>query len=303
MALTKLPIRNLTNSLLKFGLPSLNSQTLKTIESSSSGCFHTHSGLFAGHAKWQNIKFIKAARDQSQAAISQRLAREIQILLTKDPNPDPKLNPALAAVLQKARKNQISNDMINKTIDRVVKLKDPKNITAFQGRGPGNAGIIVECFSPKPHHTKGQLQAIARKFGFNMMSSAQDLFRHTGYIEAKLPEDELKVAEADPENFNIDKYVDLAIEVGAEDVTLEPGESGPILRFECHPHSVALVSRKIEEESSLVLDSLEARFVPTVEVPATKEHMENMDKLLAKLELFPEFMKFYTNVVPEDGTS
>ena len=67
-------------------------------------------------------------------------------------------------------------------------------------------------------------------FRFNMMSSAQDLFRHTGYIEAKLPEDELKVAEADPENFNIDKYVDLAIEVGAEDVTLEPGESGPILR-------------------------------------------------------------------------
>ena len=46
-----------------------------------------------------------------------------------------------------------------------VKSKDPKNITAFDARGPGNTGIIVECFSPNPNHTKGIIQGMIKKHG------------------------------------------------------------------------------------------------------------------------------------------
>ena len=55
------------------------------------------------------------------------------------------------------------------------------------------------------------------------------LFEHKGLVDVTLPEADLESALAHPDNFNLDKFVDVAIEAGAEDVSLEPGEEQPYL--------------------------------------------------------------------------
>jgi len=263
---------------------------------------HTSTVCCAGHAKWQNIAHIKKARDSAIASVAQKLSQELKTCLTRFPQTDPKLNPELAAIIQSARKNQVSNDLIAKALDRVIQSKDPKNITTFDGRGPANTGIIIECFAPKPNHTKGQLQGMVKKFGFSMYNAAEDLFKHTGYVDVTIPENEVELAKSDPDKFDLDKYIDMAIEVGAEDVALAAGEDAPILQFVCHPNDCNKVMKAVEE-GGLSVVSAEPVYEPVITVPVSADFMDSMRALSDKLEAFPEFIKFYTNVVPEDKAS
>ncbi|XP_005091608.1 probable transcriptional regulatory protein Dgeo_2194 [Aplysia californica] len=263
---------------------------------------HTSTVVGAGHSKWANIKHVKAAQDKAKAAVGQDLSKRIQHCLIQNPETDPKLNTGLAALIKSARANNIPNDLIEKTVDRVVKLRDPNSITTFDGRGPGNTGIVIECFSLKPHHTKGLLQGIVKKYGFNLHNSGADLFDHKGVIEVDVPEEELTTAQSDPDNFNLDKYVDMAIEAGAEDVTLETESETPYLQFLCSPHDVFKV-QKVLEDSGLTVNSGERTYIPNLMVPVSQEFLTALGKMTDKLETFPDVIKYYFNIEPEESSS
>ncbi|GFS09383.1 translational activator of cytochrome c oxidase [Elysia marginata] len=119
----------------------------------------------AGHSKWQNIKHIKAANDKERGMKSNLLAQKVKQVFQNNPEKDPKLNTELANLIKWARTNNIPNDTVEKTIDRQVKLRDPKAITVIDGRGPSNTGVIIECFSLNPQHTRGILQGMVKKYG------------------------------------------------------------------------------------------------------------------------------------------
>lgn len=260
---------------------------------------HTCSMLTAGHSKWKNIMHIKAANDKMKGQKSNFLASRVQQVFIKNPEKDPKLNVELANLIKWARTNNITNDVIERTIENQIKLRDPKNITVFDGRGLSNTGIIIECFSLKPHHTKGLLQGILKKYGFNLNSPAMDLFEHKGVVEAKLPDADAKSTLSDPKSFVIDKYVDIAIEAEAEEVTLENDEDGPYLKFLCGPNDVDKVHGNLEKLGIQVLNS-ERTYLPKIVIPVSKEFLENLDKLIDKLDIHPDVVKYHFNVEPED---
>ncbi|CAL1538980.1 unnamed protein product [Lymnaea stagnalis] len=259
---------------------------------------HTCPTLTAGHSKWNNIKHIKAANDKEKGQKSMFLASRIQAVFIKNPEKDPKHNTELANLIKWARTNNIPNDVIDRTIDNQIKLRDPKNITVFDGRGMSNTGIIIECFSLKPHHTKGLLQSILKKYGFSLHSPAMDLFEHKGVVEAKLQDADVKSAQSDPKSFVIDKYVDLAIEAEAEEVTLEKDEDGPYLKFLCAPQDVDKVHGNLEKLGVQVLNS-ERTYLPKIVIPVSQEFLESLDKLIEKLDIHPDVINYHFNVEPE----
>ena len=73
------------------------------------------------------------------------------------------------------------------------------------------------------------LFCVCCRFSLHIDGSA--LFEHKGLVDVTLPEADLESALAHPDNFNLDKFVDVAIEAGAEDVSLEPGEEQPYLKL------------------------------------------------------------------------
>lgn len=252
----------------------------------------------AGHSKWQNIKHIKAANDKERGMKANLLVQKVQQVLIKNPEKDPKLNTDLANLIKWARTNNIPNDTVEKTIDRQIKLRDPKAITVIDGRGPSNTGVVIECFSLKPQHTRGLLQGIVRKYGFNLNSPALDLFEHSGIIEVSLSESEAQSATADPDGFCLDKYIDIAIEAGAEEVTLERGPGGPYLQFKCPPFELPQVQKSLENMGLTVING-ERLYIPTTVIPVTKDFLEALEKLSDKLELHPDVIKYYFNVEPQ----
>ncbi|KAH9518544.1 Translational activator of mitochondrially encoded cytochrome c oxidase I [Bulinus truncatus] len=259
---------------------------------------HHNSVLNAGHSKWQNIKHIKAANDKIKGQKSSFLAKKLQILFMKNSEKDPKLNSELANLIRWARSNNIPNDVIDNTIEKQVKLRDPKNLAVFDGRGMSNTAIIIECFSLKPHHTKSILQSLVRKCGFNLNSSALDLFSYKAVIGAQLSEEEVKLIQSDSKLFSLDKYVDLAIEAEAEEVTLQSGEEGPYLQFLSGPFDLDKVSKNLQN-LGLTVVSGERAYIPNVVVPVSEEFLESVDKLIEKLDLNPDVVNYYFNIEPE----
>ncbi|RUS84084.1 hypothetical protein EGW08_008123, partial [Elysia chlorotica] len=252
----------------------------------------------AGHSKWQNIKHIKAANDRERGMKSNLLVQKVQQVLLKNPEKDPKLNTELANLIKWARTNNIPNETVEKTIDRQVKLRDPKAITVIDGRGPSNTGVIMECFSLKPQHTRTLLQGIVKKYGFNLNSPALDLFEHSGIIDVSLPGSEADKASADPDRFCLDKYIDIAIEASAEEVTLEMDSDGPYLQFKCSPFDLPRVHKHLEE-SGLTVVNQERVYIPTTMVSVSKDFEETLEKMSDKLDLHPDVIKYYFNVTPD----
>jgi translational activator of cytochrome c oxidase 1 len=262
--------------------------------------FHSSCCLEAGHSKWKNIKHIKEAADRDKGMKSNLLSRKIKIVLDRTPEPDPKLNTELANLIKWARANNLTNEVVNKAIDRQMQLRDPKNITSFGGRGPSNTGIMIECFSLKPVHTKGILQSYVKKHGFNLNTPVDDIFDHKGVVDVELSKEELVTAKSNPDSFSLDKYVDVAINSGAEDVLLETDddEEEPFLRFLCDPLLVSRVSKALGEAELNVINS-EKTYLPKIVVPVSQEFIENLNKLMTKLDTTPEVVKYYFNVQPE----
>jgi transcriptional/translational regulatory protein YebC/TACO1 len=73
----------------------------------------------AGHSKWANIKFRKSKADALKGKIFSRIAKEI-ISAVKQGGSDPKTNPKLRLVLQKARAANTPNDIIDRNIKKAA---------------------------------------------------------------------------------------------------------------------------------------------------------------------------------------
>jgi len=258
---------------------------------------HTSTLLCAGHSKWQNIMHIKAKNDKIKADNSNILVKKLQGCLNRNASLDPKLNTELDSLMKWAKSKNIPNDVFNKQLEKAKKLKDPNNITTFDGRGLDNVGIIIEAFTLNKKHTQAILQGTVKKAGITLFNSGSDLFEHKGLVDVEIPEEDLKSAQSDPDNFDIEKYVDIAIEVNAEDVTLEMGEEKPHLTFVCGPFDIAKVQTGLED-MRFVVKSAERTYVPTERIGVTPEYFEAIGKLEEKLDLYPEVVKYYFNVYP-----
>jgi transcriptional/translational regulatory protein YebC/TACO1 len=63
----------------------------------------------AGHSKWANIKHRKGKADARKGKVFSRIAKEIISAVKVGGGPDPKNNPRLRLVLQKARVANVPN--------------------------------------------------------------------------------------------------------------------------------------------------------------------------------------------------
>jgi len=255
---------------------------------------------------WQTQKQRKAKREESHAVIMTKLGVDLRNALYKDKklNADPKSNPDLAKVIKQAQAIKIPSDIIRSVIDNQIQKKEQAvELNAFTARGLNNTGMVVEVYTPKFNKTQNDVQNMIKRTGLKTGKSAADLFEHKGIIDVALPEEERSVIKSDPGKFDLDKYVDLAIESGAdvEDVKLVSGIDLPFLQFECSPTVVDTV-HSILEDAGLVVLSSEAIYLPNSTVPVENEFLELIAKseqrMLADL---PGFKGLYCNVEPKES--
>ena len=106
----------------------------------------------SGHSKWSTIKREKGAKDAKRGAVFTKLGNQIAIAARG--GVDPAMNASLAMAIEKARAANMPKDNIQRSIDRVAdKSAAQLEEVAYEGYGPGGAGIIIETATDNRNRT------------------------------------------------------------------------------------------------------------------------------------------------------
>lgn len=119
----------------------------------------------AGHNKWSKIKHKKAATDAKKSKIFGKLVRLIQVEAKKvDGDIEA---PGLRMAIDKARKENMPNDNIERAIKKASEAGDTQEVT-FECYGPGGVGIIIEALTDNNNRTSSEIKHLLSKHGTSL---------------------------------------------------------------------------------------------------------------------------------------
>lgn len=153
--------------------------------------------------QWLHAK--KEVTANRRAQMTSKLVREIMVA-AKMGVPDPAMNPRLSLAVDAARKQSVSNDVINRAIKKGSGQGDDAvnfELVTYEGMGPCNVPVVIECLTENRNRTAPDIRMLFKDAQFG--SKVMFLFDHVGIVEATHPK-----AGQDLES--------AAIEAGAQDV-------------------------------------------------------------------------------------
>ncbi|MBQ3066953.1 MAG: YebC/PmpR family DNA-binding transcriptional regulator, partial [Clostridia bacterium] len=169
----------------------------------------------SGHSKWNNNKNKKAKGDAARSKIFTKIGREIAVAV-KQGGPDPSSNSKLYDVIQKAKANNMPNDNIVRSIKKAsgeLSTVDYFEIV-YEGYGIGGSAVIVECLTDNKNRTAGDVRCAFDKNGGSLgqTNCVSYMFDKRGVVVAE-----------NTIGLDDDSAFELAIEAGADDVSVEDG--------------------------------------------------------------------------------
>jgi YebC/PmpR family DNA-binding regulatory protein len=205
--------------------------------------------------QWLHAKRLVAGLKKGRT--TGKLVREISVA-AKMGGPDPDMNPRLATAVEKAKKESVSKDVIERAIKKGAGTGDEKLIMehiVFEGRAPHNVPVIVEVYTDNVNRTAPEIRVLFKRGQLGNAGSNKFLFDHVGLVEAHHPD------------ANIDREA-AAIEAGANEV--EPltsaqnddiPEAAAGARFICDRTAVHAVAKWLSANGWTVVTS-ELGYVP-----------------------------------------
>lgn len=237
----------------------------------------------SGHSKWATTKHKKAAIDAKRGKLFARLIKNIEVA-ARTGGGDPAGNPTLYDAIQKAKKNSVPAD----NIDRAVKRGSGAEAGGanyetimYEGYGPNGVAVLIECLSDNRNRAAGEVRVAMTRNGGSMADpgSVSYLFSRKGVVTLEknsLSEDDVLTA---------------VLEAGAEEVN-DLGET-----FEVISEPTDLVAvRQALQEAGIDYESAEASFQPSMSVPVDVETARKVFKLVDALEDSDDVQNVYTNV-------
>jgi YebC/PmpR family DNA-binding regulatory protein len=144
-----------------------------------------------------------------KAQATGKIVREIMVA-AKMGGPDPEGNARLAAAVEKARKESVSRDVIERATRKGAGIGEEKLViehVVFEGYAPHKVPVIVEVYTDNVNRTAPEIRQLFRKGQLGTAGSNKFLFDHTGVVEAYHPDPEADLEAA-------------GIEAGANEVEL-----------------------------------------------------------------------------------
>lgn len=242
----------------------------------------------SGHSKWANIKRKKEATDSARAKIFTKIGREMAVVV-KEGGPDPANNSKLAALIAKAKANNVPNDNIERIIKKAAGDGDKNNYETmvYEGYGPSGVAVIVECLTDNKNRTAGDVRHYFDKFGGNLGTS--------GCVSFMFSDQGTVIIENN--GADEDKIMEDCFEAGADDFSIEDD----VIEIICGPNNVNAVSEALTSLGYKVL-SAEAEKVPSNYTKLEDEDtIRKMNLLLETLEDNDDVQNVYHNwEMPEE---
>ncbi|MEY2981729.1 MAG: YebC/PmpR family DNA-binding transcriptional regulator [Planctomycetota bacterium] len=228
----------------------------------------------------------KEINANKRAKITTKLVREITVA-AKMGTPEPEMNPRLAVAIEAARKQSVSNDVIQRAIKKATgsgaDAGDLEHVT-YEGMAPHKVPVIVECMTDNRNRTAPDIRALFKKGQFG--SKVGFFFEHLGIVEATHPE-----AGLDPE--------DAAIEAGAQSCeeleNVPEGQSGA--RFLTEIADLDVVTQALREAGWIVTTS-EIGYVPKDPVALGEAELTEVEDFLDRIDDHDDTHRIYAAYRP-----
>src|SRR5512133_404212 len=208
----------------------------------------------SGHSKWATTKHKKAVIDAKRGKLFARLIKNVEVA-ARTGGGDPAGNPTLYDAIQKAKKNSVPNDNIDRAVKRGSGLEaggaDWQTIM-YEGYGPNGVAILIECLTDNRNRAATEVRTALTRNGGNLADagSVSYMFTRKGVVivpkTGELTEDDVLMA---------------VLDAGAEEVN----DLGEAFEVVSEPTDLLAV-RTAVTEVGLEYESAEAAFLPTVEI-------------------------------------
>ena len=155
--------------------------------------------------QWLLAKREVASLRKSQA--TGKVLKEIMVA-AKHGGPDPAGNARLFAAVEKARRESVPRDNIERAIKKGAGIGDDKLVMeqiTFEGYTPHKVPVIVEVLTDNHNRTAPEIRVLFKKGQLGTAGSNKFLFDHVGLVEAHHPQADVDIEAA-------------AIEAGANEV-------------------------------------------------------------------------------------
>ena len=236
----------------------------------------------SGHSKWATTKHKKAAIDAKRGKLFARLIKNIEVA-ARTGGGDPDGNPTLFDAIQKARKNSVPLDNIERARKRgggeEAGGADWQTIM-YEGYGPNGVAVLIECLTDNRNRAATEVRTAMTRNGGSMADpgSVSYMFSRKGVVivpKAGTSEDDVMMA---------------VLEAGAEEVN-DLGEA-----FEVVSEAGDLIPvRKALQEAGIDYESAESSFLPSVSVALEAEGAKKIFKLIDALEDCDDVQNVFAN--------
>ena len=225
----------------------------------------------SGHSKWATTKHKKAAVDAKRGKLFAKLIKNIEVA-ARTGGGDPEGNPTLYDAIQKAKKNSVPMDNVERARKRGAGEEAGGaewQTIMYEGYGPNGVAVLVECLTDNRNRAAGEVRTAMTRNGGSMADAGSVAYLFTRRGVVLLPKNGLSE----------DDVLAAVLEAGAEEIN-DLGESYEILS----DASDVVDVRKALQAAGIEYDSAETNFLASVNVELDAEGARKIFKLIDALE-------------------
>ena len=233
-------------------------------------------------------KAAKMKRWGMMSRIFPKLAKAIT-MAAKEGGPDPDMNASLRTAIQNAKAQNMPKD----NIDSAIKRATSKDVESFieinyEGKGPHGVLVFVECATDNQNRTVANVKSYFNKAGGSLVptGSLEFMFNRKAVFEFE------KAEGMDLEEMELE-----LIDAGLEEIEENTNEDDGITSVYVYGDykSFGELQSALEGMSIDVKNASLKRY-PTTPVEYNDEQLEEIEKMLDKLEEDEDVQGVYTNI-------
>ena len=237
----------------------------------------------SGHSKWATTKHKKAVIDSRRAKLFAKLVKKIEVAARLG-GPDVEGNPALFDAIQKAKKNSVPNDNIDRALKRGSGTEEGAadyQTIMYEGYGPNGVAVLIECLTDNRNRAAGDVRLVMTRNDGNMADpgSVSYMFSRKGVVLVS------KIGA-----LSEDDVLSAVLDAGAEEVN-DLGESFEVIS---EPNDLVQV-RTALQNAKIDYDSADTSFVPSVSVELDAEAAKKIFNLIESLEDLDDVQTVWAN--------
>ena len=232
--------------------------------------------------RFPNIAAAKAKTGAAKGKLYGMYAKEIY-QVAKTGGATPEGNPALKRLIEKAKKEQVPNDVIKRAIDKVNSGIDESYENArYELFGPGGSTIIVDCLTDNVNRTVSDIRTVVNKCHVKMgaMNSVSYMYDNLCIVGFKgLTEEEA-----------MDALINNDV-----DITDMEEENGMVIIYG-EPTDLNKIKEAILSLKEVTFDIDEIAMLPKDKITLAGEDLDVFNKLINMLDEVDDTNHVYHNV-------